>query len=122
MSKVSPKLDLGNAIRELVESTVRDVLTDTKPGPTFISQKTSLDTCGLPPRVFLELLRRADCPCRVRRVGKLRLVDAREFIAWLRCLDERGRQESQREPADGADAVLAEMGLRPAPSAKGRAA
>lgn len=87
----------------------RDLVTMVAAPPTMVSQRNSLATVGLPPRVFLELLRRADAP-PVTRIGKLRLVEREALVTWLQARSVTGR--TRTEPAnDSADAVLAELGL-----------
>lgn len=77
--------------------------------PLMLSQLNCEDAIGLPPRQFLELTRRPDAP-PVLRVGKRRLVDARAFLAFLATVDATERAAST--PSEGAEGVLAEVGLR----------
>jgi hypothetical protein len=63
----------------------------------FISQRNSLATTGIPPRLFLEMLRRSDFPIAIAREGKLRLVERDAFVAWL-----RGRSVAKAMPANDA--------------------
>lgn len=75
----------------------------------FVTQKNCLDCLGLPPRRFLELLRRQDAP-PVQVVGKLRMVNRDSMLEYLgRLAASPTRRDAGSEP-DGADAVLREIG------------
>jgi hypothetical protein len=52
--------------------------------PDTLSQRNSLSIVGIPPRIYLETLRRSDFDVPITRLGKLRLVDRTSFVAWLR--------------------------------------
>ncbi|MCA9604344.1 MAG: hypothetical protein KC619_02045 [Myxococcales bacterium] len=85
------------------------------PHADFFSQKNSLELLGLPPRTFLELLRRDDAPT-VTHVGKLRLVEREPMLAFLRAL--RRAAPNAPSPAaelEGPAKVLAEIGAHPVP-------
>ena len=63
--------------------------------PDFISQRNVLAAEGIPPRAFLEMLRRPDFTLPIVREGKLRLVARDAFVAWL-----RGRAVAKPAPAN----------------------
>lgn len=100
-------------MRDLIEPIVVELIEARAPSPVLVSQRSSLATLGIPPRNFLELVRRDDCPVRVQKLGKLRLVEVDAFKAWLRRLDDVTRAEDARAPRDAADEVLLELGLLP---------
>jgi hypothetical protein len=52
--------------------------------PETLSQRNVLATEGIPPRLYLETLRRDDFDVPIAALGKLRLVDRAAFVAWLR--------------------------------------
>lgn len=100
-----------DAVRTLVEPAVRELVRELMTDPLLVSQLNVTHVLGLSPRAHLENCRRADfAPC-VLKVGKLRLVDASEYRSWLASVD-RHIPTSSCYPATGADAVLAELGLR----------
>jgi hypothetical protein len=78
----------------------------------YVTQKTSLHVLGLPPRQFLELLRRQDAP-PVSVMGKLRMVRRDAMLAYVGRLGAKVRGEDAEQKSDGADAVLREIGCAP---------
>lgn len=85
-------------------------LPSSSPRAEYFSQKNSLELLGLPPRAFLELLRREDAP-EVTPVGRLRLVERETMLAFLRAMRRRPAPAARgAEDLDGADRVLAEIG------------
>jgi hypothetical protein len=94
---------------EVVVHVPRAALAPATEGPVMVSQRTC-ERFGLSRRDYLEALRRPDCPVRVSRLGKLRLVDAVELRAWLVSLN--AGPSTAAEPVDDADAVLRSLGLR----------
>lgn len=86
----------------------------------MVSQLNAESVLGISRRTHLENCRRTDFTPRVIRAGKLRLVDADEYRAWLRgqhAVVPDGLEHADDE--DDATAVLAELGLRqlrPGPS------
>lgn len=78
--------------------------------PEFVSQHTCLSEFGVPPRGFLEDIGSPAYEGEVIRRGKLRIVKRADYIAFLRRQSEAKEQAQQH--GDGADALLAEMGLR----------
>jgi len=89
--------------------------------PETLTQRNVEAVTGLPARTFLELIRSPGFPLRVRRIGKLRVVNREGFVKWLEAgepqkdiaeiigpeLEERGS-----EPPDRANELLASIGLR----------
>ncbi len=89
------------------------VLVRAAQAPTYQVEYFSQRNCellGLTKRAFLELLRRPDAP-PVSAIGKLRMVRRATMLTFLETLAaktmKRGVVEQQ---ADGADAVLREIG------------
>lgn len=99
-------------LRELIEPLVREIVSELKADSQMISQRNVERALGISARMHLEYCRRADFTPRVVRAGKLRLVDAAEYRAWL--LAQGGAESPDRHPVfeDGASNVLAELGLR----------
>lgn len=99
-------------IRDLIEPIVREIVNESRLASLMISQRNVEEVLGISARMHLEYCRRADFTPRVVRAGKLRLVDASEYRAWL--LAQDCADMPHREPAcdDGASHVLAELGLR----------
>ena len=58
----------------------------TAPPPDTISQRNVEAMTGIPPRVFLEVVRAPGFPLPVTRLGKLRIVNRIAFVEWV----ERG--------------------------------
>lgn len=52
--------------------------------PDMISQRNVLAAEGIPPRLYLETLRRPDFDVPITPLGKLRLVERAPFVAWLK--------------------------------------
>lgn len=98
-------------LRELVAPIVREVLAEVRSDTLMVSQLNAEAVLGIPRRIHLENCRRPDFTPRVIRAGKLRLVDAHEYRAWLRSL-ERSSVTTPDELEDEASAVLAELGLQ----------
>lgn len=98
-------------VLELRVPVPRDSFVVQAPLPELISQRNA-SIVGFGAREFLDRIRRPDCPVRVIKVGKLRLVNREEFVAWLYALHAE-RDTSREQPQDEADAVLSEIGLRP---------
>jgi hypothetical protein len=68
------------------------------------------DLLGLTKRAFLELLRRPDAP-PVAAIGKVRMVRREAMLAFLEKLAAKTTKRGVAEhDADGADAVLREIG------------
>lgn len=87
---------------ELVEVRMlvpRTALVQTPPAPELISQANSLETFGLPPRRFLEIVRSPRFPGRVLRDGRLRLVHRADLLAHL----ERATAEATSAAGNGND-------------------
>ncbi len=91
-----------------------DAFAVTAPLPQMLSQKNVEAILGVPRRAFLEALpqfRRAGGV--VSALGKLRLVDRVEFVAWLRA-DSSSRLAALSPPASAAeeaDDLLRELGF-----------
>lgn len=104
-------------LRELIAPLVQELVNEARSEVMLVSQVNVETVLGIPRRTHLEFCRRPDFTPRVIRVGKLRLVDADEYRAWLRV--QRGVAPDGLDHPDGADgtddaaAVLAELGLRP---------
>lgn len=107
------KTEITPASREPIVLSVpipRELVTMVAAPPELVSQRNVLATVGIPPRAYLELLRRPDAP-PVTRLGKLRLVEREVLVTWLRAQARRASTRAPSVEADGADAVLAELGL-----------
>lgn len=98
----------------------RSELVQAAPAPELVSQANVLDTFGVPPRRFLEIVRSPRFPGRVLRNGHLRLVRRADFLAALERMDgEVTEPEAPTEPAKLAP--LAErLGFEEAPRASRR--
>ncbi|MDC3962517.1 hypothetical protein [Polyangium jinanense] len=73
----------------------------TAPPPDTISQRNVEAMTGIPPRVFLEVVRAPGFPLPVTRLGKLRIVNRAAFVAWV----EQGAFRAAPPPPPIADAA-----------------
>jgi hypothetical protein len=89
----------------------RDQLPSVAPAELF-SQANCHQLLGIPPRKFLELLRRDGAP-RAQKLGKLRLVRRDEMLAFLDRLRDIDARAETPTVLDEADALLVEMGYSP---------
>ncbi|NUQ11363.1 MAG: hypothetical protein HUU26_03405 [Gemmatimonadaceae bacterium] len=97
------------------------------PAPDLLSQKNVAAITGIPPRVYLELIRSQGFPVAVTRLGKLRLVNRAAFVAYLESLASvPGLSPRPATPDDDnelVDRILAEAGLeRKFPGGRARVA
>ncbi|MCC6556019.1 MAG: hypothetical protein IT372_23910 [Polyangiaceae bacterium] len=97
------------------------------PAPDLLSQKNVGAITGIPPRVYLELIRSQGFPIAVTRLGKLRLVNRAAFVAYLESLASiPGFSPPLATPDDDndlVDRILADAGLeRKFPAGRTRAA
>ncbi len=100
-------------LRDVLAPIVRDLLGEARPTePLMISQLNAEPVFGISSRMHLEYCRRKDFTPRVVRAGKLRLVDASEYRAWLRATSQVDPARAPVDPDDGAGVVLAELGMR----------
>lgn len=105
---------LDTAVRQVATEAAKEaVRAELVADGALVSQRSSLAVVGIPPRTFLELLRRRDCPLDVVHLGKLRLVRREALLAWLERIGAPRRPEEPEADLDGADRVLVECGLRP---------
>jgi hypothetical protein len=51
--------------------------------PDTLTQRNVEAVTGLPPRVYLEVIRTPTFPLRVAKLGKLRIVNRAAFVEWL---------------------------------------
>jgi hypothetical protein len=51
--------------------------------PDTLTQRNVEAVTGLPPRVYLEVIRTPTFPLRVAKLGKLRIVNRASFVEWL---------------------------------------
>ncbi len=51
--------------------------------PHTLTQRNVEAVTGLPPRVYLEVIRTPTFPLRVAKLGKLRIVNRAAFVEWL---------------------------------------
>ncbi len=51
--------------------------------PDTLTQRNVEAVTGLPPRVYLEVIRTPTFPLRVAKLGKLRIVNRVAFVEWL---------------------------------------
>ena len=102
-------------LRDVITPIVRELVAERGAEPMLVSQRNVEAVLGISARMHLEFCRREDFSPRVLRVGKLRLVDAREYRVWLRTLDERASQRNPDPdgPDAGINALAAEFGLNP---------
>lgn len=107
---IATKSAVDVTLREIIAPIVRELLIERGAETLMVSQLNSETTLGISARMHMEYCRRVDFAPRVLRIGRLRMVDARAYVAWLRELDERGDVRAG-EPIDDADAVLAELGI-----------
>lgn len=81
--------------------------------PILVSDLTCLVVTGMTKRQFREQMARAGLG---KRVGKRLIVDAADLRVWLRSVDSSSvaaeRCDDELEQLDGADAVLAALGMR----------
>jgi hypothetical protein len=101
-----------------------DGLTLTAPQPEMLSRKNVESVTGIPARVFLDTIRGPGFPLPVTRLGKLRLVQREEFVAYLQALasDPVSRRATEADERTRVAAVLASAGLEPVPCVRtGRA-
>lgn len=90
-----------------------DAITVAAPLPELLSQHNVLAIAGVPPRAFLDLLRRSGFPLAVTKLGKTRLVDRAAFVSWLKSGATLPTVEAM-SPANEVDPVTAlagKMGL-----------
>lgn len=104
--------DPNPTLRDLLAPIVRGLVAEERHGPLMVSQRNCESALGLPSRIHLENCRRSDFTPRVLKIGKLRLVDASEYRAWLSAVDRRTSVDLVEDVDDGASRVLAELGLR----------
>lgn len=100
--------------REALAPIVRDLVAELRSAPLVISQINSEMMMGISARTHLETCRRPDFAPRVTKLGKLRLVDAAEYRAWLSAMDSSSRNETSAttDAVDPADQILREFGFR----------
>jgi hypothetical protein len=79
--------------------------------PEWISQRTVERETGVGARSYLEDLASGYHAETIRR-GKLRLTRLDDYIAFLRRRSEAAKGVADDKRSDGADTVLAEVGLR----------
>lgn len=65
--------------------------------PDTLTQRNVEAVTGLPPRVYLEVIRTPTFPLRVAKLGKLRIVNRATFVEWLE------RQDVDAIPTVGDD-------------------
>lgn len=107
-------MTLDGQIARLARDAAREAVREELRAETrMISQRTAEAILGLPTRSFLDLLRRPDCPLRVRRVGKLRLVELEPMLAWLDVIGLAAEADDNTPdaPVDDDARLLAELGL-----------
>ena len=90
----------------------------TAPPPDTISQRNVEAMTGIPPRVFLEVVRAPGFPLPVTRLGKLRIVNRAAFVVWV----ERGAFRASPPPpvaevageleSESAGEILEAVGLK----------
>jgi hypothetical protein len=66
--------------------------------PDTLTQRNVEAVTGLPPRVYLEVIRTPTFPLRVAKLGKLRIVNRAAFVAWL---EKQNAEIVSIEPDDG---------------------
>jgi hypothetical protein len=99
---------IADALERIVGHLVPRQATEV-PVTEYVTQKNCMQVVGLTARRFLELLRRDDAP-PVIAVGKVRMVRRDHLLTFL---DRLRRVTEPVVEADGAAAVLAEIGCVP---------
>lgn len=90
----------------------RSALVTVAPPAEYISQRTVEREFGIDARRYLGIIGEPGCTLEVIHVGKLRLVNRRAFIEYLRT---RGSVSTRPTPStDGLDALRGRLGLRKA--------
>jgi hypothetical protein len=74
--------------------------------PDTLTQRNVEAVTGLPPRVYLEVIRTPTFPLRVARLGKLRIVNRAAFVEWLERQDvDTIATEHEEVKAEASNAV-----------------
>ena len=95
----------------LTLSVPRSALVTIAAPPEWISQRTVERETGVGARSYLEDIGGSAYQGEVLRRGKLRITRLREYVDFLRARSEETRRVAANTASDGADAVLAELGL-----------
>ncbi len=94
--------------------------------PDTLTQHNVEAVTGLPPRIYLEVIRTPTFPLRVAKLGKLRIVNRAAFVQWLEAgepeqtdgaafathANEVSTAENTKAMIHGANELLASVGLR----------
>jgi hypothetical protein len=82
--------------------------------PDTLTQRNVEAVTGLPPRVYLEVIRALTFPLRVAKLGKMRIVNRAAFVEWL---EKQNAETASIELDDGENAsngirdILDKVGL-----------
>jgi hypothetical protein len=83
--------------------------------PDTLTQRNIEAVTGLPPRVYLEVLRTSTFPLRVAKLGKLRIVNRVAFVEWLERQDVDAiateRDEVKAEASNAVGDILDRVGF-----------
>jgi hypothetical protein len=78
--------DSGESANNIVMATLAipsDAIRVIAAPPDTLTQRNVESVTGLPPRVYLEVIRTPTFPLRVAKLGKLRIVNRVAFVEWL---------------------------------------
>lgn len=84
MMKPSSSAGVAALLEHLVDDIAGRVADRLMPAALLLSQRTVEAVTGIPASIYLERVKAPGFPVRVIKIGKLRLVDCGEFVAWLK--------------------------------------
>ncbi len=111
---VDPGVDDLVEVRMLVP---RRALVQEAPAAEMVSQESSLELFGVPPRRFLELVRSPRFPGRVLRLGRLRRTD---LLSFLEQADETPEVVDESPRPTPATSLVERLGLEEVPRPRSR--
>lgn len=83
--------------------------------PDTLTQRNVEAVTGLPPRVYLEVIRTPTFPLRVAKLGKLRIVNRVAFVEWLERQDvdtiPTERDDAKAEASNAVGGILDLVGF-----------
>ncbi len=77
--------------------------------PDTLTQRNVEAVTGLPPRVYLEVIRTPTFPLRVAKLGKLRIVNRVAFVEWLERQDVDAITTERDEVKDEASNTVGDI-------------
>jgi hypothetical protein len=78
-----PSTESANGIVTATLAIPSDAIRVIAAPPDTLTQRNIEAVTGLPPRVYLEVIRTPTFPLRVAKLGKLRIVNRAAFVEWL---------------------------------------